>query len=198
MILGLCGSPRAMTTEYALRKALEMLGERGFETELWTVRGKRIGFCTHCDHCLKGEGCVIQDDVQELYVLLRRAEGLVIATPVYNGGVSAQIKAVMDRTRALLAADPDVLRGKPGIAIAIGGDRSGGQELAIQQIMTFYTLNGVLTLSGGFFGANIGASFWSKDTMDGIKEDSEGFRSLRKTIRRFADHLEEQRRAGAP
>jgi multimeric flavodoxin WrbA len=193
MILGLCGSPRAKATEYVLMKALEMLGERGFETEFYTVRGKDIGFCIHCDHCLKGEGCVLQDDMQGLYQLMEEAEGFIIATPVYNGGVSAQTKAVMDRTRALLAADPEVFRGKAGVAIAIGGDRSGGQELAIQQIITFYTLNGVLTLSGGFFGANIGATFWSQDTMEGVIADVEGFRSLKKTIGRFSEFLKENR-----
>lgn len=189
MILGLCGSPRAKTTEYVLRKALEMLEEQGFETEFYTVRGKDLGFCIHCDHCLKGKGCILQDDMQGLYPLMEEAEGFIIATPVYNGGVSAQTKAVMDRTRALLAADPEVFRGKAGVAIAIGGDRSGGQELAIQQIITFYTLNGVLTLSGGFFGANIGAAFWSQDTMEGIVADEEGFRGLRKTIKRFSEFL---------
>ncbi len=192
MILGVCGSPRAKTTEYVLGEALLMLGEHGFETEFFTVRGKEIGYCTHCDYCLQKKGCAIQDDVQGLYPLLKEAEGLVFASPVYNGGVSAQIKAVMDRTRALLAADPDVFRGKVGMAIAIGGDRSGGQELAIQQIMTFYTLNGILTLSGGFFGANIGASFWSRDTMEGIKDDEEGFRSLRKTVKRFSEFIKER------
>ena len=189
MILGLCGSPRAKTTEYVLRKALEMLEEQGFETEFYTVRGKDLGFCIHCDHCLKGKGCILLDDMQGLYPLMEEAEGFIIATPVYNGGVSAQTKAVMDRTRALLAADPEVFRGKAGVAIAIGGDRSGGQELAIQQIITFYTLNGVLTLSGGFFGANIGAAFWSQDTMEGIVADEEGFRGLRKTIKRFSEFL---------
>lgn len=192
MILGVCGSPRAQATEHVLREALRMLGEAGFETEFFTVRGKEIGFCVHCDHCLGGEGCIIQDDVQGLYPLLREADGYVIASPVYNGGVSAQTKAVMDRTRALLAADPNVFRGKTGIAIAIGGDRSGGQELAIQQIITFYTLNGVITLSGGFFGANIGAAFWSKDTLEGIRDDEEGYRALRKTVRRFAEFLKQE------
>jgi multimeric flavodoxin WrbA len=193
MILGLCGSPRAKTTEYVLRKALEMLVEQGFETEFYTVRGKDLGFCIHCDHCLKGKGCILQDDMQGLYSLMEEAEGFIIATPVYNGGVSAQTKAVMDRTRALLAADPKAFRGKAGVAIAIGGDRSGGQELAIQQIITFYTLNGILTLSGGFFGANIGAAFWSQDTMEGVVADVEGFKSLRKTIRRFSEFLKENK-----
>jgi multimeric flavodoxin WrbA len=134
-------------------------------------------------------GCVVDDDMQDLYPLLREAEGFLIATPVYNGGVSAQIKAVMDRTRALLASDPDSLRGKSGMTIAVGGDRAGGQELAIQQISTYYTINGMLTLSAGFFGANLGASFWSKDTLEGVKGDREGFWSQGKTLRRFAEHL---------
>jgi len=192
MILGLCGSPRAMTTEYVLRAALDMLQEKGYETVFWGVRGKKIGFCTHCDHCLKGGGCIIDDDVQGLYPLLREAEALVTATPVYNGGVSAQLKAVMDRTRALLAQDSDALRGKPGVAIAVGGDRVGGQELALQQIQTYLTLNGAIHISGGFFGANLGASLWSKDSMDGIREDDEGMRSMRKTVRRLMEYMEER------
>ena len=79
------------------------------------------------------------------------------------------------------------------MAIAVGGDRSGGQELAIQQIITYYTLNGVLAVSGGAFGANIGATFWSKDTLEGVMGDGEGLRSLRKTVKRFAEHVGERR-----
>ena len=80
------------------------------------------------------------------------------------------------------------------MAIAVGGDRSGGQELAIQQILTFYTLNGVLAVGGGAFGANLGATFWSKDTLEGALEDGEGLRSLRKTMKRFTEHVEERRK----
>ncbi len=189
MIVGICGSPRNMATEYVLRKTLKMLEEMGFETEFFTVRGKKIGFCSHCDYCLKNKACIIDDDMSTLYNLLKTAKGIIIATPVYNGGVSAQIKAVMDRCRALVAADPNALRYKVGMAIAVGGDRVGGQELAIQQILTFYILNGVIPVSGGAFGANLGATFWSKDTLNGVKNDKEGFRNLKKTLKRFAELL---------
>jgi multimeric flavodoxin WrbA len=187
MILGICGSPRKQATEHVLGEALSLLGKTGFKTEFFTVRGKNIGFCQHCDYCLKNKECKLKDDMYTLYPLLREAEGLVIATPVYNGGISAQTKAVMDRCRALFAADKDVLRYKVGMAIAVGGDRVGGQELAIQQIMTFYVLNGVIPVSGGPFGANLGATFWSRDTLKDVKQDEEGFKSLRKTVKRFAD-----------
>ena len=61
-----------------------------------------------------------------------------MATPVYNGGLSAQLKAIMDRCRALGAVDFDFMRYKVGMAISVGGDRIGGQELAIQQIFTYF------------------------------------------------------------
>jgi len=190
MIVGICGSPRQQATDFVLKEALKMLSEKGFETRFWAVHGKWIEFCTHCDYCLKNKECVIQDDMQDLYALLTEAKGIIFATPVYNGGVSAQIKALMDRTRALVAADKNVFKGKIGMGIAIGGDRSGGQEFALMQIHSFYIINGMIPVSGGFFGANLGATFWSKDTLEGVKSDEEGFRSLKKTVKRFADYME--------
>ena len=189
MILGLCGSPRNGATEHVLREALTMLETNGFNTEFFTVRGKKIGFCTHCDHCLKYKECIIKDDMNIVYSLLTRADGIIIATPVYNGGISAQVKALMDRCRALLAANPKVFKYKIGMAIAVGGDRIGGQELAIQQIHTFYILSEIIPISGGSFGANLGANFWSNDTLEGVKKDNEGFRSLKKTIKKFSEAI---------
>jgi len=189
MIVGICGSPRQQATEHVLKEALRMLEKQGFETRFFTVRGKRIGFCTHCDYCLKHKECVFKDDMQEVYALLKDARGIIIATPVYNGGVSAQTKAVMDRCRAVVAADRNFFKHKVGMGIALGGDRAGGQEAALQQILTFCILNGMIPVSGGFFGANLGATFWTRDTLEGAKQDEEGFRSLKKTVKRFAEFL---------
>lgn len=189
MILGISGSPRKMATEHILGEALKMLEEKGFQTELFTVRAKSLSPCRHCDYCLKNKECIVKDDMHKLYPLIREAEGYVIATPVYNGSMSAQTKIVIDRTRATLAADAKALHRKPGMAIAVGGDRMGGQELALQQIHTFYILNGMIPVSGGFFGANLGATFWSHDTLEDAQKDEEGFRSLRKTTRKFAETL---------
>lgn len=175
-------------TEYVLKEALKMLEEKDFKTQFFSVRQKNISFCQHCDYCLKNKECRIKDDMYELYSLLSKAKGIVIATPVYNG-IATQIKAVMDRCRALISRDPNFFKNKVGMAIAVGGDRIGGQELAIQQIITFYILNGIIPISGGSFGANLGATFWSKDTLEGVKEDEEGFRSLKKTVKKFAELL---------
>ena len=193
MIVGICGSPRQQATEYVLNEALRMLGEKGFKTHLWTVRRKWVEFCAHCDYCLSNKACVIQDDVQELYALLAEADGIIFATPVYNGGVSAQTKAVMDRMRAVVAAEKKFFKGKVGMGIAVGGDRSGGQEFALLEIHTFFIINGMIPVSGGSFGANLGATFWSKDTLEGAKLDEEGFRSLKKTVKKFSELLAEKK-----
>jgi multimeric flavodoxin WrbA len=193
MIVGICGSPRQQATEYVLNEALRMLEEKGFKTHLWTIRGKWIDFCAHCDYCLNNKACVIQDDLQELYVLLSEADGIIFASPVYNGGVSAQTKAVMDRMRAVVATDKNFFKGKVGMGIAVGGDRSGGQEFALVEIHTFFIINGMIPVSGGSFGANLGANFWSKDTLEGVKLDEEGFRSLKKTVKKFSEVLAEKK-----
>lgn len=190
VILGICGSPRKQATEYVLSEALNTMEEKGYETKLFTVRGKDISPCRNCDYCLRKKECIVKDDMYQLYPLFKDVDGIIMATPIYNGGVSAQIKAVMDRTRAAAAVDINFLKHKVGMAIAVGGDRVGGQELAIQQIMTFYILNGTIPVSGGPFGSNLGANFWSQDTLKGVKEDEEGFRSLKKTLNRFQEFLE--------
>lgn len=192
-IVGICGSPRKQATEYVLKEALHMLDEQGFETKFFTVKGKKINFCIHCDHCLKHKECVFKDDMQEVYSLLKNANGIIFATPVYNGNVSAQTKAIMDRCRAAVAGDRNFFKYKTGMGIALGGDRVGGQEAALQQIHTFYMLNGVVPVSGGFFGANLGVTFWTKDTLEDTKQDKEGFRSLKKTIKKFAALLNKYR-----
>jgi len=189
MIVGICGSPRQQATEHILKEALRILAEQGFETRFFTVRGKHISFCTHCDHCLTHKECVFKDDMREVYALLKAAKGVIFATPVYNGGISTQTKAVMDRCRAVVASDKNFFKYKIGMGIALGGDRIGGQEAALQQIHTFYILNGMIPVSGGFFGANLGATFWTKDTLDGAMQDEEGFRSLKKTVKKFAAFL---------
>mgnify|MGYP000848853120 FL=1 len=92
----------------------------------------------------------------------------------------------MDRCRAVVAKDPKVFLNKVGMGIADGGDRIGGQELAIQAILNFYVINEMIPVGGGSFGANLGGTFWSKDKgAEGVSEDSEGMRSLRRTLKKL-------------
>jgi len=51
-------------------------------------------------------------------------------------------------------------------------------------------LTGAIPVSGGAWGANLGATFWSKDRVDDVKADEEGFKTLKKTVNKFTEFLE--------
>ncbi|MFX1281091.1 MAG: flavodoxin family protein [Promethearchaeota archaeon] len=190
LLLGICGSPRKQGTDFAVNYALQYAKDKfGFDTEFWSVRRKDIKFCTHCDYCIREKkGCINEDDLQELYSLIENAKFLILGTPVFQGNLSGQLKTLLDRCRAMVAKDPVVFKNKIGAALAVGGDRSGGQEIAIRSILDFFQQNHILSVSGGAFGANLGASLWSQDLgLNGVQSDKEGLRSIRKVIKRMAE-----------
>ena len=188
-VFGICASPRNNTTEYVLSEALDKLGDDGFETEIFTCQGKDIKPCMHCDYCLENKKCIIQDDMKEVYEGLLNADGIILATPIQSGGISSNLSAIMDRTRALEAIDYNILRGKIGMSIAVGGDRTGGQDFAHLKNVTYFMIHGIIPVSGGPFGSNLGASFWSNDSLDDIKNDTYGMESLNRTLNEFKNFL---------
>ena len=188
-VFGICASPRNNTTEYVLSEALDKLEDDGFETEIFTCHGKDIKPCMHCDYCLENRKCIIQDDMKEVYEGLLNADGIILATPIQSGGISSNLAAIMDRTRALEAIDYNILRGKIGMSIAVGGDRTGGQDFAHLKNVTYFMIHGIIPVSGGPFGSNLGASFWSNDSLDDIKNDEYGMESLNRTLTEFKNFL---------
>jgi multimeric flavodoxin WrbA len=100
--------------------------------------------------------------------------------------MSGQLKTFLDRLRASVAGDPNVFDNKIGAGIATGGDRHGGQEPTLQSMIDFYMINKMIPVSGGYFGANLGSSLWSRDKgAKGIEADTEGMRSIHKVIDRM-------------
>jgi multimeric flavodoxin WrbA len=195
-VLGISGSPRKAATDYVVREALNYLKtNHPVETKYFSVLGKELKFCIHCDHCIrKKEGCVFKDDMVEVYDLMEWADAYVLGSPVYQGNISGQLKTVLDRTRAILARNPLVFEGKIGVGIAVGGDRVGGQEPTLRTIHDFYIINHIFSTGGGAFGANLGATIWSKDKRaPGAEADKRGLKTLYKTMDRLFILLEKLR-----
>lgn len=72
---------------------------QGHNVELIRFMDKNIGFCRACDACMKNGGrCILNDDMTEILNLFQKADVLVLATPVYFYGISAQMKTFIDRT----------------------------------------------------------------------------------------------------
>ncbi len=188
--LGISGSPREESTSFVVKEALSYAEDK-FEvkTDYFSLKNKNIQFCTHCDYCVKKKkGCVHKDDMDIAYSKIRKADSFIIGTPCYNGSVSGQLKTFFDRCRALSASNPEAFKDKVGAGVAVGGDRVGGQELALLTIHSFYLSNKVLPASGGPFGANLGGTVWSRDLGKmGAKNDSEGLKTVYKTVDRLIE-----------
>ncbi|MDK2858518.1 MAG: hypothetical protein PWQ89_1637 [Verrucomicrobiota bacterium] len=99
-ILAICGSPRGKKsqTKALTEKLLEGATTAGAAVELVDLSKMRIEFCLGCEKCHEGGDCILNDDGQAILAKILEADGLVLASPVYLNHVTAQMKALLDRT----------------------------------------------------------------------------------------------------
>jgi len=106
-VMGFVASPRKEgNTAWVLNKMLEGAQEQGAETQSWYFSDLDIKPCRGCLGCHKGDkdrGCVVKDDMQEIYEALEQADVLVLGSPVYMGQMSAQAKIFTDRLFAQIS-----------------------------------------------------------------------------------------------
>jgi len=104
LILGLQGSPRKKgNTDTFLTAFLEKAGQAGAAVKTIQVARAGIVPCKGCGYCETHGTCVIADDPMstEIFGLLRQADLVVAASPVYFYGISAQLKVLVDRCQTL-------------------------------------------------------------------------------------------------
>ena len=129
-VLGLQGSPRkAGNTATMLYWFLDMAKELGAVTLQLQVPDLKIQPCKECGTCETKGFCPIEDQMQEVYPLLWKADLVVIGTPIFFYGPTAQLKALIDRSQALWSRkyifnldDP----GRPwrkGLLLAVGATK---------------------------------------------------------------------------
>ena len=97
-ILILSGSPRKGGNTELLAEAFAKGAAAHHHVEIVSVRDYKVNPCLGCDACFKTNGvCAQKDDMTILYEKMSQTDMLVIASPVYFYGISAQLKAVIDR-----------------------------------------------------------------------------------------------------
>jgi multimeric flavodoxin WrbA len=80
--------------------------ERGADIEVYLLNQMNIKGCQGCGQCKSAsEVCVVEDDLKPVYESIRGADLLVLASPVYFGDLSAQLKCFWDRTYAWFNPD---------------------------------------------------------------------------------------------
>ncbi len=130
-VLGLQGSPRKKgNTRFLLSEFLGEAGRLGAKTQMIEVCQKKIEPCMEYVLCEKKGICPIDDDMKhEIYPLLRKADVIVAATPIFFYNTTAQLKALIDRSQTLWArkyklhlTDPN-RKWRKGYTLAVGATR---------------------------------------------------------------------------
>lgn len=105
LALGLQGSPRKNgNSDILLCRFMDELAGLGVVTRTIDVARRHIEPCKELTVCERKGFCPIKDDMEgEIYALLRKADLVVAASPVFFYGVSAQLKALIDRCQTLWA-----------------------------------------------------------------------------------------------
>lgn len=97
-ILAISSSPRRNgNSELALRSFCRAAEEKDISVEIIRLHGLGLEPCRGCERCAADGICVVKDRMQPFYDKVAAAGGLVLATPVYFGSLSAQLKIFMDR-----------------------------------------------------------------------------------------------------
>jgi multimeric flavodoxin WrbA len=103
-VLGLFGSPRRRgNTDFLLEEMLRGVQSEGAEIEKIFLSEWDISGCRECLRCEIDGNCVIQDQMQKLYPKLLQADYIILASPIFFYGVTAQAKRMIDRCQALWA-----------------------------------------------------------------------------------------------
>ncbi|MBQ8224884.1 MAG: flavodoxin family protein [Bacteroides sp.] len=101
-VLILSGSPRkGGNSDTLCNRFMEGAQEAGHEVEKIWIQDRKVAPCLACYYCKEHEGaCAIKDDMKEILDKMLAADVLVLSSPVYFYSISAQLKAVIDRTVA--------------------------------------------------------------------------------------------------
>jgi multimeric flavodoxin WrbA len=128
------GSPRKDgNTSILLQEAVRGAAEAGLAVKVFNLALMKIRPCQNCGGCDATGVCVIQDDEMPLvYAALREASRVILASPIFFAGLSAQTKAMVDRCQAFwcekyllnrpIPAGPE---GRRGLFLTVGGMKTG-------------------------------------------------------------------------
>lgn len=184
LVFGLQGSPRKKgNTNFLLSTFMEAAEKKGARTHIIDVTKGNILPCKEYTVCEKKGFCPIDDDVRdEIYPLLRQADVIVVATPIFFYNMTAQLKAVIDRCQMFWARKYKLKLKDPGANMRRGfllsvGATKGKNLFEGLQLTTQY-----------FFDA-VWAKFEGSLTYRGIEgpNDMAGYPSVLEDVARAVD-----------
>ncbi|NLC70101.1 MAG: flavodoxin family protein [Desulfuromonadaceae bacterium] len=110
------GSPRRLgNTSRLLKQAVAGAGGAGATVEEVFLRDLNISPCMEEDGCHGTGRCLIDDDFQKVYDLLEECDGVLLASPLFFGSVSAQAKILIDRCQCFWVRKYLLGKGRSGL-----------------------------------------------------------------------------------
>ena len=98
-VIAIGGSPRKNGhTNFLIDQALAEISAQGIETEKIILNECNISPCQAHSNCASSSECMMKDDAIWILEKYYQADGIIMASPVYFGSISAQMKTFMDRT----------------------------------------------------------------------------------------------------
>lgn len=188
-IIGICGSPKKKnsTTMYSLQKALDECVNAGFETEIISLAENKFYGCSDCGYCRDKLDCSQKDDFTN-NILPKLADenvvGIIFASPVYFGGVTSQMKTLMDRS-VLFRRNGFRWEKMVAGALTVGRSRNGGQELAAMDIVKNCMIQGMTIVPDASPTSHFGGNLWSGKP-EGVETDEIGIQTAMNLGKRIA------------
>lgn len=180
-VIGIAGSlrPKSNTLHY-VKTCLDTIAAAGIETELISLQGKEIKPCNGCYDCVKKARCTIPgDDFSDIMERMRRAEGIVLGSPVYLSSVVPQMMALLARATFVAYWNDKFLEGKVGGPITVA--RRAGHNLAFSQLLLWYFINGLIVPGSSYWNVGLAGTGGARDA----EKDEEGLH----TVVHFAGNL---------
>jgi multimeric flavodoxin WrbA len=180
-IIGIAASLRSgSNTLHYVKTALNVLKAQGFKTELISLRGKQIKPCNGCYDCVKKGYCTIKGDAfNEILEKMRRAEGLILGSPVYLSSVVPQMMALLARATFVAYWNDKFFSGKVGGPITVA--RRAGHNLAFSQLLLWFFINGITVPGSTYWNVGMAGAGGAKDA----EKDEEGLA----TVTNFAENM---------
>ncbi len=175
-VLAINGSPRADgNTSLALNEMKKIFDAEGIDFEIVQIGEKNVRGCIACNRCGKIGKCVFDDVVNELAEKFEKADGLVVASPVYYASANATLIACLDRLFYSTNFDKTM---KVGASVVCA--RRGGCSSTFDELNKFFTISNMPIASSQYWNSIHGLSRGEAD------KDEEGKQTMRTLAKNMA------------
>jgi multimeric flavodoxin WrbA len=169
------GSPRKQgNTAILLRRVLEVLEQKGIDTEMVQVGGEEIRGCSGCRACrsLANGRCSRDGDIVNACIAkMVAADGILLGSPTYFSDVTTEMKALIDRCGFVAKGNQDLLRRKVGAGVV--AVRRAGSTHALDTLHHFFTINQMIVPGSSYWNLGVG-----REPGD-VEKDEEGLQTMR-------------------